>query len=336
MTVDRVDVLVHGAGAIGLFIGGSLAMTGLRVHFVGRPALVKALRENGLTAITLDGRRRLVSPERSAASDSIAAAPVADLVLLTVKGTGTVNAARELQLHCAARTPVISFQNGVDNIDRLVEAAPDLQAIAGMVPFNVVIEAPGVVRQTTSGGLAAADHEVTRRWLPHFAKAGLPLKLATDMRAVQWGKLLLNLNNPINALAGVPLLQQLLDRDYRLVLAQLQHEALLALRAAGIEPARATPLPPRWIPRLLRLPTPVFRLLAQRMLTIHPKARSSMFDDRVNGRPTEIDDLCGAVIRLAESQGIRTPTHRLLRELVVGAGKGEFLSAPKLRTLLGV
>ena len=69
---------------------------------------------------------------------------------------------------------------------------------------------------------------------------------------VQWGKLLLNLNNPVNALSGLPLRDELLQRGYRRVLAALQQEALDLLDAAHRPVAQLTPLPPRRLLMLLR------------------------------------------------------------------------------------
>ena len=74
--------------------------------------------------------------------------------------------------------------------------------------------------------------------------------------------------------------------------------ALTLMAAARIQPARLTPLPPHWIPRLMRVPDPLFRRLANRMRAIDPLARSSMWDDLEAGRTTEIDWINGEVIRL--------------------------------------
>ncbi|MEP6505818.1 MAG: ketopantoate reductase C-terminal domain-containing protein, partial [Betaproteobacteria bacterium] len=134
--------------------------------------------------------------------------------------------------------------------------------------------------------------------------------------AVQWGKLLLNLNNPVNALSGLPLRAQLLDRDLRSTTAALIEEALTVLAAARQRTTKVTPLPTRWLPRLLRLPTPVFRVLAARMLKIDARARSSMADDVALGRRTEIDALCGEVVRLAKSLGRRAPRNEKMLGLM--------------------
>lgn len=333
-TADQVDVLVHGAGAIGLYIGGRLAQTGVRVHFVARSGTVQALAGEGLTLLGLEGARSVVDPGSFSASESLAEAPQPGLVLLTVKGGATAEAGAQLQASCRPGTPVLSFQNGVENVDRLRAAAPELTALAGMVPFNVVQLAPSQVRQTTSGRLAAMRSPVTECWAPRFAGAGLPLDLRDYMVPVQWGKLLLNLNNPLNALSGLPLREQLESLAFRRLLAALQDEALAAMRAAGIRPARVTPLPSRWLPRLLRLPTWLFRRLARRMLTIDPQARSSMYDDRQRGRPTEIDDLCGAVVRLARNNAVAVPSNEALQALVEQAPAGRFYRAAEIAAAL--
>ena len=154
---------------------------------------------------------------------------------------------------------------------------------------------------------------------------------------VQWGKLLLNLNNPVNALSGLPLRQQLLDRGYRRCLAALMDEALEALSWAHIKPAQLAAVPPRRMPTILRLPDPLFKVVAARMLRIDEKARSSMADDLALGRRTEIDALCGEVVRLARSNGARAPLSAKMVQLVEAwPEKPHPLSAPELLAALGL
>lgn len=322
-----------GTGAIGAFVGGALAAAGVRVRFVGRPWVLEDLRRAGITLTDLDGGRR---QHRPAAADLLSApqAPAA-LVLLCTKSGGTASAARQLAEALPAGTPVLSLQNGVDNVAQGRDAAPSLHWIAGMVPFNVAELAPGHWHRGTQGRLAAQDDSALRPWHGAFRHAGLPLDLHADMRSVQWGKLLLNLNNPVNALSRLPLRAQLLDRDLRHVFAALQTEALAVLDAAGIAPARMTPLPPRWLPRLMRLPTPLFERLAARMLRIDAHARSSMADDVAAGRVTEVDAICGAVVRLAQAHGRAAPLSERMRQWLL-APEVPQLDGPAMRRALGL
>ena len=309
-------VLVMGAGSIGCYVGGRLLAAGTPVVFVGRTRVLGDLRRAGLTLSSLDGERAHMDAERLVLADSPPPDLRPALVLLTVKSGATGKAAAQLARSVPAGTPVLSLQNGVGNADAARNAAPTLEVIAGMVPFNVAEIGPGAFHRGTSGTLAAAEHPRLHEWLGVFAQAGLPLELHADMRAVQWGKLLLNLNNPVNALSGMPLRAQLLDRGYRRVLAALQDEALRVLAAARIVPARLTPLPARWLPTLLRLPTPLFRRLAAPMLRIDERARSSMADDLALGRATEVDALCGEVVRMARGLRLAAPLNARMAGLI--------------------
>ena len=307
-------VTVMGAGSVGCYIGGLLQAAGAQVHFVGRARVLQALRENGLTLTGLDGAsHRLPAPQLQLHDTP---PRHAGLVLLCVKSGATAAAAVQLAQHLPAGTPVLSLQNGVTNAEIGAAAAPALQWLPGMVPFNIAEVGPGHFHRGTVGQLNALDHSALRPWLPLFKAAGLPLALHTDLRPVLWGKLLLNLNNPVNALCGLPLRAQLLNRDCRQVLAALQQEALAVMAAAGITPAQLTALPPRLLPWLLRLPTSLFKVAAARLLRIDDQARSSMADDLALGRPTEVDALCGAVVRLAFAQGMQAPLNAAMVELL--------------------
>lgn len=325
-------VLVMGAGTVGCFIGGALQLAGQPVHYVGRPRMLSSLRSHGLTLTDLDGRRQHLAPADLQLHDHCPAGPQPGLVLLAVKSGATAAAAAELGAALPAGTPVLSLQNGVGNADLGHHAAPALLWLPGMVPFNLAELSPGHMHRGTAGQLAAQDHPALRPWLPTFQAAALPLALHADMQPVLWGKLLLNLNNPVNALSGLPLKAQLLDTGYRRILAALQLEALRVLQAAGIRPAQVGSVAPAVLPWVLRLPGPVFRRLASRMLRMDDRARSSMADDLALGRPTEIDMLCGAVVRLAEAQGLEAPLNRRMVALI--SGGAQRLAPSALRSAL--
>ena len=315
-------VLVMGAGAIGCYLGGRLALDGVDVHFVGRPRVLDPLRLHGLTVCDADGATATLAPTQLHLHDAVPAGLPIALVLLCVKSGATTHAAAELAGTLAPGTPVLSMQNGLHNAELAQAAAPALRVLAGMVPYNVAEIAPGVCLRGNGGALALQDDAATRAWLPAFHAAGLLAATRADMRAVQWAKLLLNLNNPVNALSGRPLREQLLTPDLRRVTAALMAEALALLRLAHQPLARLTPLPPAALPAVMRLPTPLFRLVASKMLRIDPRARSSMADDLARGRQTEIAALCGEVVRLAGSLGRDAPRNARMITLVESAEAG--------------
>lgn len=330
-------VLVFGAGAVGCWIGGCLRAAGVPITFVGRPRVLQALRTHGLTLTDLDGGRRHIPAGDLDPAESVPAGIRPALVLLCVKSGATAAAARTLAAAVPAGTVVVSMQNGISNAAIAQAHALPLTVRAGVVGFNVAELAPGHVHRGTSGELAAQDAAALQAWTAVFAAAGLPLTLHTDLAPLQWGKLLLNLNNAVNALSGLPLREQLLQRDYRLCVAALMAEALAAMRAAGITPQRLAPLPPRWLPAVLRLPTPLFRVVAARMLRIDAKARSSMADDLAADRVTEIDALNGEVLRLAQAHGVAAPvTQRSIDLVRTWPQRRQPMSGPALRAALGV
>jgi 2-dehydropantoate 2-reductase len=149
-----------------------------------------------------------------------------------------------------------------------------------------------------------------------FVAAGLPLTQHDEILPIQWAKLLLNLNNPVNALSDLPLRDELAQRAYRRCLAAAQTETLSLLKVAGITPAQVTGVPAHRLPSLLSLPNFIFKRLASKMLAIDPHARTSMWEDLQAGRRTEIDYLNGEVVRLAESLGRQAPINTKLIDLI--------------------
>ncbi len=332
-----MNYLVMGAGAIGCYLGGRLAAAGHSVTLMGRPRVLDVLRTQGLTVTDLDGFRAHVPAAKLQLAEKLEAHHVQApcTVLLCVKGGATSDAARELAAVYPPHTPVLSMQNGVENVARMRAAAPGLHAIAGMVPFNVVMLQGGHVHRGTTGAIRMAQDAATQTLADDWNHAGLLLTLEADMPSVQWGKLLLNLNNPINALSDVPLLTQLMDRDYRRVLAAMQREAIVAMQAAGIRPAKVATAPPLLLPFILSLPNALFTRIAARMLRMDAAARSSMWEDFQRGRTTEVDDLCGAVVRLAQAHGTVAPANAAMCRLISGHQPGQRMTGTELRAATG-
>jgi 2-dehydropantoate 2-reductase len=213
---------------------------------------------------------------------------------------------------------IISMQNGVCNADVLRKHAPDQIILGGIVGFGVLSRERGSFRRTTSGPLvieASADAGA-RETARLLSTCGFEVEEVADLKPLQWSKLVMNLNNAVSALSGAPTKDILLSTGYRRILHAFISEALSVLRAAGIKPTRLGPLPVQWFPAMLRLPTPVLRVLSRAQLKVDPTARSSMWEDLEKRRPTEVDYLNGEIVRLAATCGAQAPINRRAVELI--------------------
>jgi 2-dehydropantoate 2-reductase len=315
-------IAVLGAGSVGCFVGGMWKHCGLDVTLVGRSPVRDAVAAEGLRLTGHDGLDVVVPAGEIPFETAPEAMTNAELVVLTVKSTATADAAAEIAAHAPANAAVLSLQNGISNIDILKEALPGRTVLRGMTGFNVAWLGDGHLHRGTSGLLAAERHALTERLATALAGTPAELTLTDDPLSLAWGKLLLNLNNAINALSGKTLLAQLSERSYRRVLAASMREALGVLAAAGITPAKVGPLPPSLIPRFVAAPDFIFNTIGLRLQKIDAHARSSMADDFAAGRPTEIDFLNGEIVRLAETTGRKAPVNAAIVKLVKQAEAG--------------
>ena len=309
-------ILVYGAGAIGGYLGGTLLAAGLDVTLLGRASVRDAFLEHGLTLTDYQGRESHLTPDAIpfiTTSADYKGAP--DVVLLTVKCTGLEEAARDLAELVSSETVVVCCQNGIGTKE-LVAHHLSARTVSAMVPFNVAWLEEARLHRGTEGELLLQQDQAIEPLVEAWRLMGVPADTKSDFTSISWGKLLLNLNNAINALAGVPLLEELHNRDYRRVLSSCMRELLAALGKAGIKPAKLTKAPPFLVPWILLLPNWLFRVIAQQMLAIDPHARSSMWDDLQKGRPTEIEFLNQAVVELAFQQGLTAPVNERIVGLV--------------------
>ncbi|MEC4719645.1 2-dehydropantoate 2-reductase [Noviherbaspirillum sp. CPCC 100848] len=317
-----MKIAIFGAGSIGVYVGVSLLAAGADAVLIGRPRMHARIASEGVRLTDLRGADLEVDAGRIPYSEGADALKDASLILVTVKSADTVAAAAAICAHARSDALVISLQNGVGNTDVLRAALPGRSVLAGMVPFNVVQMPGNRFHRGTEGELMVEASPRLAPWLDLFRNAGLPLLERDDFTPVQWGKLLLNLNNPINALSGLPLKAELSQHAYRRCLALLIGEALAVLKAAGIRPAKVARVAPGLLPVLLRLPDFLFLRVAGAMLDIDPQARSSMWEDLQAGRRTEVDYLNGAVAHLAQAHGRTAPLNARIAALIREAEQG--------------
>lgn len=322
MMTDR-PIVVAGAGAIGCFVGGTLAAAGRRVAFLVRPRVKAEIERFGLLLTDFDGSQKKLDPGQLALSEDPAILHSAGIVLVTVKSADTAAVAKQIAQHAPQDAVIVSLQNGVGNVAVLRDRLGDRRVLAGMVPFNVVGMGEGRFHRSTSGDIHVGQDDTNAA--AALSVPGLTMRASRDITGVQWGKLIINLNNALSALSDMPLAAQLGNREWRRLFADQMAEGLAAMRAAGITPVSATPIPSSWTPALLRLPDPIFDLILGRTMKIDPEARSSMWQDLKQGRKTEIDYLQGAIIALAEQNSVDVPLSRRIVALIneaEAAGKG--------------
>jgi 2-dehydropantoate 2-reductase len=312
-------IVVAGAGAVGLYVGIRLAAGGRTVAFLGRRALVEATRSSALLATDRDGGAARLAPSLTEVSEDPSVLAGADVVLVTTKSRDTAAMGMLIAAHAPPSAVVVSLQNGLRNPGRLRAVLEGWDVREGMAPFNVVMRRPGAAHRATHGDVRVADGSRNggRAGLAELLSvAGLRTRGVADMTGVLWTKLLLNQNNALNALSGLPLKAQLGDRRWRALVAACIEEGLAEAAAAGVRLATLEGSPPRLLPALLKLPTPLFAAITAHTIKADDKARSSMQDDLARRRPTEVDELQGEISRRAHARGAAAPMCRAVATLI--------------------
>ncbi|WP_106640135.1 2-dehydropantoate 2-reductase [Allosphingosinicella vermicomposti] len=315
-------IAIFGAGSIGCFVGGAWASRGADVTLIGRPHVGDELVRHGLKLSAYDGWSTFLPPDAVRFTSDAAALAGADIIVLTVKSVATEIAARDIAHHARLAVPVVSVQNGVANAERLRALLPGHTILAGMVPYNVARLGDGRWHKGTKGDLVMDAGPVGEALRAIAGPGPAALRLSADMPSLLWGKLVINLNNAVNALSGLPLRAQLRQRGYRRVVAAAQREMLILLAAADIRPAKVSALPPSILPYAFAAPDWLFNGLLLHAHKVDATARSSMADDFAAGRATEIDYLNGGVVALARRIGKAAPVNARIVGLVRDAERG--------------
>jgi 2-dehydropantoate 2-reductase len=311
---------IMGAGAVGCFVGGRLIAAGADVVLVGRQRLRDELAASGMTLVDLDEPEPVKVPaEALHYSTDPATLASCDAVLCCVKSGQTAEIAALLDGILSPDAAVASLQNGVSNVAALRAGLGDREVIPAIVSFNVVGKGDGVFHRATSGPLMLGVASERSPLIEALDKTGIDIETHANLEPHQWTKLVVNLSNAISALSGAPTRQLLLRRGFRKVIAALVSESLAVLRAASIKPARLRGIPLGVMPFVLKMPTPIVKLVTRRQMKVDPEARSSMWQDLERRRPTEVDYLNGEIVKLAERAGTEAPINRRIVELIHAA-----------------
>ena len=315
-----VRILIYGAGTTGCYLGAQCLEAGLDTSLICRSRVSSDLKSTGaLRYSDHSGRDGMVKlPNLHTVLPDLAATHF-DLCLVTLKCHHLESALEDLVQLANSGCELHFLQNGLNTYQQFPELKTQSHCHAGIIPFNVVTleDNAGVkFHQGTEGALQLQSTAHTLRLDQAFKKANMELNLYQDIQPVVYGKLLLNLNNAINALSNMPLKEQLENRNLRLVVASAMREYLAVCHARKQKLVISAPIPPALLPAFLSLPNFIFIRAAKSMLEIDPLARSSMWEDIQAGKKTEIRFLNGMVVSLAKEIGIACPTNERICRLV--------------------
>lgn len=295
-------VLVVGAGSIGTLIAALLARGKADVLLLAhRASTAERINERG---ICVDGVSGCWQARVRACSDA-GQAKGCDLAIVCVKAYDTVTVAPALKPVLRGGACVVTLQNGMGNIEILQDALGDERVIGGTTSMGAVLVEPGKVRHAGEGetviGRPDGKMPVAMRSVREtFNRAGIETKISRDIKGALWSKLLINAAvNPLSALTRLA--------NGKLV----EYEATkVLLRLAVTECVKVAK---RKKVRLM-YDDPLAKVEAVCAAT--SSNLSSMLQDVVRGKRTEIDFINGFIVRQGQELGIPVPVNTVLWELV--------------------
>ncbi len=327
-TIPRLRFLCFGAGAIGTYIGSSLALIGQKVVFVEQPQVAPMLRQSGLTLEVKGQSRRVEQPDVVASIDEALTHGPFDVAIVAVKSFDLPALLERLQPYSVALPPILSIQNGVENEAALAQKLGESKVIAGTVTSAIGKVAPGhVVLERLRGMGVASGHILVPSLVAVLNVAGLNAVEYESAASMKWSKMLTNLlANATSAILDMTPAEIFHNpRLYRLEVRQLR-EALRLMAVQKIDVVDLPGTPVRMLGWLVRsLPPTLSRPLLQRAVGAGRGGKMPSFHiDLHGGRgQSEVDYLNGAVVRFGEHLGVPTPANRLLNDTLLALTRGD-------------
>lgn len=332
----KMKVLTFGAGAIGTYIGGSLALAGHQVVFVEQQKVVDELRERGLRLdLTLDARRKTKDAFRLPASAFVIVASLEealrygpfDVALFALKSYDTRTALEGLKPFADKMPPILCLSNGVSNEPAIAEALGQDKVIHGTVTSAIGRRGAGdVVLERLRGMGVAKGHPLSEKLNKALDKAFLNSRLYEDAASMKWSKMLTNLlANPTSAILDMTAAQVFANNDlYKLEIDMLK-ECLAVMEAQGLEVVDLPGTPVRALAFATKLPLWLSKPLLGRAAGAGRGAKMPSFHiDLHSGRgKSEVEYLHGEVVRAGEKCDVPTPVNKVLTETLMALTNGE-------------
>ena len=325
---SHLRLLVFGAGAIGAYIGGSLALQGHIAVFVERPEVAAELRQRGLFVERAGKREHISNPHITGSLDDALVNGPFDIALFALKSYDTLSALENLRPYRADLPSVLCLQNGVENETALAELLGVEKVVSASVTTAVGRRAAGDIFVERLRGIGiGSGHPLSPILVSAFNQAGLNAQLYARPLDMKWSKMLTNLiANATSAILDMPPADIFANPAlYRLEIAQLR-ETLAVMDALHIHavdlpatPVRLLAFAVQFMPLWLSRP-----FLARAAGGGRGSKMPSFHIDLHSGRgKSEVDYLNGAVVRHAAPFGISTPVNRLLNDTLLALTNGD-------------
>lgn len=295
---------IVGAGAIGGFFGAKLVAAGYDVFVLARGKNLDVLAAEGLSVYSDTGD---VTVKFAAVSDKAEALGQMDAVIFTVKGQDTAKAAEDMWPMIGPETEIISFQNGLSGVERLVELFGEHRVSAGITYIPAVIDAPGQLRHTGKvtrsvfGPYTPRDMTLHGELAAALQAVGLELKALDEPLPAVWEKfVVLTPFHIIGCLTRMSLGQWIVNPEMQ----ELFLQAMLEVCAVGMRKGVA-----------------ISSNIAQKQVEFcqtqaDPGIRASMLEDLERGKPLEIDSTVGWLCTEGKRLGVPTPIHDMCYALL--------------------
>lgn len=325
--MSELKTLIVGTGAIGTYIGASLALSGQPVVFLERPDTAGFIRANGLKLVKNGQTAAVESPVVvDNLSDALSEGPF-DAAVVAVKSFDTLSLRDDFIPYRVKLPPILCMQNGVENEELLAEGLGGDKVIAGTLTSAVGKPAVGTAVLERLRGIGVADsNNVSQKIVDGFNKAGLEALLYANPGSMKWSKLLTNLlaNASSAILDMTPAEIYLHPGLYRLEARQIQ-EAVEVMRRLGHQVVDLPGTPVRMLALLMQfVPPGIGQRIAYRILGKGRGSKMPSFhiDLYAGHKKSEVGYLNGAVVKFGEMVGVKTPVNQLLTLTLLGLVEG--------------
>ncbi len=324
-TADKLNVLVFGAGAIGTYFGGSLALAGHNIVFVEQPKMVSELRERGLRLdLTIDDRRQTkdaytIEPRAFVIEPSLEEAlkfgPF-DVALFALKSFDTVAALEGMKPFADRLPPILCLSNGVENEQAIARMLGPDKVIYGTVTTAIGRRSAGdIVLEKLRGVGVAAGHSLSEKLVTAMDGAYLKCRLYPEAHGMKWSKMLTNLiSNPTSAILNMTAAQVFANKKLYKLEVDMLKECLAVMKAQNIEVFDLPGTPVKALAFATTLPLWLSKPFLARAAGSGRGAKMPSFHiDLYSGRSqSEVEYLHGAIVREGKARGIPTPVNELL------------------------